>query len=359
MFTARQICGTYDISDCSAELRTDTTFRVQQNSAHHHGLSPFASLPVNMVDFFPVDYMHQTCLGVMKRMIVCWLSGPTPVKLSSFQISDINRQIQGFKSILTTEFTRKLRPLSDYKYWKATEFRMFLVYAGFFVLRNNMQHNFFEHFMCLSVAINILLSTSLSQKDEYKTFAHELLIYFVQTSRRLYGDQFLVYNVHSLIHLRREVELFGKLDNSSAFIFENFMQRLKRMVRSGRNPLVQVSQRIKEFNAFGSYCYRVPSYDTQLRLFPTSSPNNCAVLSDGCCCQVVSCVGENVACIIFKHTEPVYSRPCDSRVLGVFKARLKSGKMKVLSGELLASKALCHTNYMHEYIVFIKLLHLV
>ena len=87
------------------------------------------------------------------------------------------------------------------------------------------------HFMRLSVGLAILVSESLSANAEYRRFAHDLLVYFVQKSSQLYGPEFVVYNVHSLTHISMEAEHFGKLDNCSAFIFESFMQQVKKCVK--------------------------------------------------------------------------------------------------------------------------------
>ena len=66
-------------------LRTDTAFRNRDHSGHHKGLSPFQTLrpdAINMVSGFPLDYMHQTCLGLVKRLILIWLWGPLDVRIS-------------------------------------------------------------------------------------------------------------------------------------------------------------------------------------------------------------------------------------------------------------------------------------
>ena len=212
--------GRVTYPDCSAQLRTDISFRLQSNSAHHTGQSPFLELPVDMMNFFPIDYMHQTCLGVMKRLIHCWISGPTGVKMSAIQKAEVSKRLLAFRNVTTSDFARRPRSLNEIAYWKATEFRFFLVYGAYFVLRKNVSEIIFDHFMCLNAAMCILLCDTLSADGVYLKFAHELLLYFVSKSCDIYGSEFLVYNVHSLVHLTQEVERFGKLDNTGAFIFD-------------------------------------------------------------------------------------------------------------------------------------------
>jgi len=66
----------------------------------------------------------------------------------------------------------------------------------------------------------------------------------------MYGENFLVYNVHSLLHLGDDVRFFqAPLDEFSAFTFENYLQTLKRLVRSTSNPIVQVVKRVHEYEA--------------------------------------------------------------------------------------------------------------
>ena len=290
--------GRVTYPECTAQLRTDNSFCSRSNSAHHMGNSPFLELPVDMANFFPVDYMHQTCLGVMKRLILCWTSGPTSVKMSALQKVEASKRLVTFRNVITSDFARRPRPLNEIAYWKATEFRFFLVYAGYFILRRNISGVIFDHFMCLNAAISILLSDTLSTDVDYLKFAHELLVYFVSKSRDIYGSEFLVYNVHSLVHLTQEVDRFGKLDNTGAFVFENYMRTLKRFVRSARNPLAQVAKRIKEHGAFRSLSDPVVSNKLTLSSYCCHSPNNYCILEDGRCCEVVSIDAEQVSCII-------------------------------------------------------------
>jgi hypothetical protein len=296
--------GRMTYPECDATLRTDLSFRLQYNSEHHNGVSPFCSLPIDMIQFFPIDYMHQVCLGVMKRMLVCWTSGPKKVRLSCAQKIEISSRLLDFRSVITKEFSRKPRSLKELLHWKATEFRTFMLYSGFFAMRKILTDNVFPHFMCFSVALNVLLSETLSRDCRFRQFAHELLLHFVSSSAELYGDEFLVYNVHSLTHLAAETEHFGKLDSSSAFIFENYMQKIKRMARSARNPVVQVAHRLKEHDLCQNVTAVVGTSTCSIDKFCFKTPDNYCVLENNTCCQVLNVGKEQTTCMVFSHADP-------------------------------------------------------
>lgn len=100
--------------------------------------------------------------------------------------------------------------------------------------------------MCLSIAFRILASEQLQK--EYLKYAQELLTYYVKMYPLLYGKEHVSYNVHSLIHLPYYVSLYGPVDNFSAFKFENYLQKLKKKVKTCTKPLQQLVNRIYEEN---------------------------------------------------------------------------------------------------------------
>lgn len=234
--------------EMNAPLRTNLSFRQMIDEDHHVAKSPLIETNIDMVGGFPHDYMHLVCLGMMRRLLDLWLSsGPLRVRLSSRLSQVISDSLVGLRFYIPSDFARKPRPLTHRLRWKATELRQFLLYTGPVVLCNVLAPPVYSHFMLLSVSVYILLS----QKFCFllNDFAHTCLVSFVEHFGVLYGQEFLCYNVHGLLHLCEDVKQHGNLDEFSAFPFENFLGTLKKLVRRPSNPLAQVIRRLSEINA--------------------------------------------------------------------------------------------------------------
>ena len=53
-------------------------------------------------------------------------------------------------------------------------------------------------------------------------------LFYLLMKVKVYGKGFLVYNVHCLIHLPKDVQILGPLDKFSSFPFENLLGQLKK-----------------------------------------------------------------------------------------------------------------------------------
>ena len=101
-------------------------------------------------------------------------------------------------------------------------------------------------------------------------------------AEELYSNQVLVYNVHSLVHLTKEAEIYGNLDNCSAFMFESYLQKIKGSVRSGSHVLAQmVLRRMQEQS-------QMPITTKKTFELKLVRPDNTFVLDDGSFAEVVS-----------------------------------------------------------------------
>jgi hypothetical protein len=211
---------------------------------HVLGPSEFCRANVDLVSQFPLDYMHLVCLGVMRRLLSFWISGPRQTcRASSITIGSMSQALLSLLPFIPREFARKPRSLAVYKSWKATEFRQFLLYTGIIVAKA-LPKPVYCHFMLLSCAMTILLSNTLSTR--YCSYAEKLLRLFVEHCPAYYGHSFVTYNVHSLIHLSDDVRKFGCLDQVSAFPFESAMRFVKKCIRSPARPLQQLAARLVE-----------------------------------------------------------------------------------------------------------------
>lgn len=141
---------------------------------------------------------------------------------------------------IPSESARKPRSLSELDRWKATEFRQFLLYTGPVVLKDVLPAPLYNNFLSLSISIYLMLSPTLCA--HYCDYADNLIGYFLEQFRTLYGVEEMVYNVHSLCHLADDVRRFGPLDCVSAFCFENFLGQLKRKVRKPQHILQQITR---------------------------------------------------------------------------------------------------------------------
>ncbi|KAK3868236.1 hypothetical protein Pcinc_026365 [Petrolisthes cinctipes] len=323
-------------------LRTNQTFRDQVQEGHHSGVSPFVALPVDLIKSFSIGYMHQSCLGVMRRLLLIWIKGKKETRLTARHVDDISKKLLQIQQFVPREFARKPRGLEVIDRWKATEFRQFLLYTGKLVLKGILRSDLYSHFMTLSVALCILVSPRLVQT--HKDYAHLLLVYFVRRGRELYGKEFLVYNVHCMLHLAEDACWFGSLDACAAFPFENYLYRIKKMVRSGKNPLSQVVKRIHELENDPG---KMNPSKFKGTIIYTNRPDNVFFLEDSSCCEVVALThqrdddgNQKILCRVYNRIESDFSEPCDSRIIGVYRINTTSSCMKFLTKGNLQTKAM-------------------
>ncbi len=232
--------------EVNASRRTDATFRQAVDEEHHVQHSPLADVGIDMVACFPYDYMHLVCLGVMKRLLDLWISttGPLRCRISSGLASMVSDRLLSLRSFIPSEFARRPRTLAERCRWKATEFCQFLLYTGPVVLRGVLKPQIYDNFMLLSVGVYILASPKYCL--EMNELANSLLVSFVEHFGQLYGEEFWVYYIHGLVHLSEDVKIHGNLDLISAFPYENFLGKLKKLVWGPCSPLTQVIRRLSE-----------------------------------------------------------------------------------------------------------------
>ena len=333
--------GRMTFPETSAELRTDHSFRTMSNDDHHLGHSPLSKLPIDMISAFPLDYMHLICLGVMRKLLHLWIKGPLAIRLGRQAIDRLSEALVAFREQVPFEFSRKPRSLAYLERWKATELRQFLLYTGMISLHGVVDDVLYNNFMLLSVSMYILLSPRFCR--DYSDYAGELLLTFVENFGNIYGKHNLSYNVHATVHLANEAKIHGPLDNISAFVFENYLGRLKKLIRKPHAPLQQAVRRLSERcvtvkpipvnllqkeHSLGpvpsqfTFCQQYREYHQHDCKITLSSKDNCVLIGSSVALvrnflQVNS--DRFVVFQNFMHMESCYDYPVDSTKLEVYK----------------------------------------
>lgn len=142
----------------SALRRPDESFRLQSDDEHHVGESPLLALPIDLISCFPAEYMHIVCLGVMRKLLNTWKTGHLSVRLPSRLVNVISERLIHCAKAIPVEFNRKPRSLDDIARFKATEYRMILLYFGRVVFKNILPKSVYENFLLFHCAITILCS---------------------------------------------------------------------------------------------------------------------------------------------------------------------------------------------------------
>lgn len=347
---------------------------------------------IDFVHSIVLDVMHLVYLGVMRTMLTTWYDGQRPFKLSRHMIERISNCLVSER--LPVEFARQPRDLKYLLRWKATEFRAFLLYLGPIVLKGILDREKYDNFMTLNVALSILLNPKNIRDDSLRNYARSLLIHFVQTFMNVYDESFITHNFHGLIHLVDDADYFSRLivDNEfnlesiSAFQFENYLQKIKNMVRGKNRPLEQIGNRMAEMflitsSSFSSdfihnpICSQThsngpllpncinPQYKTitfknfKIKIEP---PNHCCGTKSGDIIMVENiCFFEDLNnCVIigrkFLRRKNFFSIPCESSSIGVYKVKLLSD-IKIWPVTEIIMKYVCFS-YKHSFVVF-PLLH--
>lgn len=230
--------------ETDSELRTDQSFRDRIHEDHHVGDSNLEELNIDMVVQFPDDPMHLKDLGINRKLLLTWIRGPLERRLPRLKYEAICSEMEAMSEYIPREFPRKTRSLKFIDRMKATEHGMFNSFVGPVVLANHLPKRLYNHFLVFHVIDRILSSNEFCRIDN--DYASRLVKLFIEEAKNLYGVEWISYNVHSFIHLPDAVLRFGSFPNFSAYPFENYLQKLKRMLRKSEKPLQQVVKRLIE-----------------------------------------------------------------------------------------------------------------
>lgn len=275
----------------------------------------------------------QFVLGVVRKLFHCYFSASKglrlPCRLSNKQMTELNGLISTIKLSFPSAFQRKPRPLSELSYFKASEFRTYLLYLGPYILKKFLVPAYYQHFLKLHFAISVFTSHNFKSMYEH---ASQCLKIFVYDMRELFGERSMVYNIHALLHLPHYVSIYGPLDSFSAFPYESYFSLPKKRIKASNCIFKQsVNQLIQLRSLY--------SNEPPLTLnFSCTKPNNCCITCNGDVVLLTDAIAPDFKGHLLNLHEPLYSHPYKSTSLNI--GIYKMGRKRV-SNYIPVRKAVC------------------
>lgn len=214
------------------------------NSAERKGIKGVCALNTlsrfDVIRSVPPDYLHSVLLGVMRFLMNLWFSTTNhgkPWYLGN-HITRIDEFLLNVKP--TNDIRRCPRSLKELKFWRASEYKYFLLYWGPIILRDVLPNDFYNHFMLLSTSIYTFLFDNPTKEDIDSAAFN--LISFSCNMEGLYGQSNATYNNHLLLHIPKAVSDWGPLWSWSSSPFESFNYVLKSSVHGSQEIPIQLDR---------------------------------------------------------------------------------------------------------------------
>ena len=229
-----------------------------------YGIKGFSHLKEHLtIDCIPLEYMHFILEGITKAFLDCWLNPKN--KQFSFYIGDHEGDIDKYLLRIKPphEFWHSPRPISKRFYWKASEYRAWLLYYSLPVLIKILPSDYMyvHHFALFITSVHMLLGNNITAADI--SIAEEMLLEFYNCVPDLYPETMLSANLHSIIHVCRYVRKLGPLWAYSTFGFENMNGHIINYRHGTRNFLPGILRSI-------ALKYYTPAYIQELSLSENS-----------------------------------------------------------------------------------------
>ena len=190
-----------------------------------------------------VDYMHCVLLGVTRMILKLWFDSEHSQQLwyCGNRVKEVDSKLLQIKPPLT--ITRTPRSIEQHRsYWKASEYRNWLLLYSLPVMFSILPMEYLAHHMLLVEAIHTLLKSSITSSQLNK--AEKLLQHYCFKLQHYYSEQYMTANVHHLLHLSETVKKFGPLYVYSCFPFEGANGSLLSYIRGTQHIDAQILETV-------------------------------------------------------------------------------------------------------------------
>ena len=255
--TAEKILNITDKIDSNENLSLDEAKGVL-------GRSLFLDIPYfNYVLDIPTEYLHNTCLGLVRKMIELTFNvgenrqRNTKRKLSL--VASFNKLMSKIKVL--HEFSRRARNL-DFSVMKGQEYRNICI-IFFPLVINCIDEGEEERRAWLLLAYMIRIC--ILPNNEYGTIDPNVLKYcceqFYELYEKLFHARNCTYNTHTVCSHLPKMRAHGPLTLTSAFGFEAFYGEMRQSFTPGtQSPLKQIIQKILMKRMLSYHCCKPSIY---------------------------------------------------------------------------------------------------
>lgn len=216
----------------------------------------------HLVKGFVPEYMHALLLGAVRQHTELLLDPQHKKKFWINMTDDIG--IEHLKTLMDTYLraitppqciTRLIRPLSEMDNWKASEWRLWLVFYFIVCCKNELKPKYLNHFAMLAVAANILLQKSISSRELDE--AEVLILKYVFFFEEYFGDTSMNYCIHLLTHIVAGARNYGPLFTHNAFVYEGQNRYLLQMLKSPYKVVKQLTTKYMIFSSLPDLCTKL------------------------------------------------------------------------------------------------------
>ena len=238
------------------DKRTDRLFKdhllefhemnLEGRVSHVYGVNAFPPLvdlkDFNIVEGLTVDYMHTALLGVLRTFFNMFLDSKNynqDYYLGSDKQKTIIDRLKRVK--VPYELNRATRDLSDIAYWKAHEWKTWLMVCVP-VLKGVLPEQYLTHLTKFVMGLTLLLGDKVTDDNVKRAEKH--LKEYTQEAEVLYGKHVCTFNMHLLTHFADCVRNWGPLWCYSLFQFEHANGELTKLINGTSQVAMQIARKI-------------------------------------------------------------------------------------------------------------------
>ena len=170
----------------------------------------------NIIGGNVVDYIHCILLGVTKMLLKLWFNSEYSKELwyCGNQVKKADSKLLQIKP--PTTITRVQRSIEQHRnYWKASEYRAWLLFYSLPVMLDILPNEYLDHHMLLVESVFTLLQNSITLTMVKK--AEAMIKHYCFKMHVYYSEKCMTSNVHHLLHLPHVVTKFGHYLHTPVF----------------------------------------------------------------------------------------------------------------------------------------------